>query len=547
MSKNIIYGEDSKNQLKWGVNKLANAVKVTLGPKGKNVVLDREYGSPQITKDGVTVAKDIVLADPVENIGARMVKDVASRTNDLAGDGTTTATVLAQSIFNTGLKNIASGANQMDLKKGIEIATKSIVDELKKMARKVDYDNESIKQVATISANGDEEIGGYIATALARVKSDGVVTIEESTDANTIIENVEGMQFNRGYVSPYFVTNPEKMETEYLNPLIAIFKGRIVNVQDIIPILEKTSKAGKPLLIIAEEIGGDALSTMILNRIKAGLQVIAVRGPNFGDVMKEMMIDIGYVTGGHVFNPDSGDKLETATLDMLGTCTKVTVTKDTTTIIGGGGKIIKERIDQLKTLISESKNDYVTSTYKDRLAKLTNGISIIKVGGSSEVEMKEKKDRYIDALAATKAAVEEGIIPGGGVSLIRAAKNATYPNFILEDVLTGLNLVIKAVEEPHRIIVENAGVSGITGDVTINEIFKNTNINYGYDARNNTYGDMYELGIVDPVKVTRIALENAASIAGMLLTTECVVSDNKEELNNIQAMNSVSPNPQYRL
>lgn len=545
MSKQIIYGDDAKNQLKKGVDQLANAVKVTLGPKGKNVVLDREYQTPLITKDGVTVAKHIDLIDPIENIGARMVKDVANRTNELAGDGTTTATVLAQSIFETGLKNVASGANQMDLKKGIDSAVAAIVAELKRVSRSVSYNNEQIKQIATISANGDEQIGKYIADALAKVKDDGVVTIEESTGADTVIENVDGMQFERGYVSPYFVTNADKMEAEFIKPLVLIFKGRVVNMKELVPLLEKVNQSRRPLLIIAEEIGGDALSTMVLNRLKGGLQVVAVRGPSFGDNQREVMTDIGYVVGCSVVNPDQDEQLETVSLDELGSCEKVIVTENNTTIVGGSGKMVDERVDFLKTLISESDNDFVKGALKERLAKLTSGIAIIKVGGTSEVEMKEKKDRYIDALAATQAAIQEGIIPGGGVALLRAAENATYPIVENDDALIGITLVKNAVKEPHKVIVSNAGDEPA---VTINTIMTNENMNFGYNARTGEYGDMYKMGVVDPVKVTRVALENAGSIAGMLLTTECVVSEDPvESAKQMEGMGSMPVNPQFRM
>ena len=526
MAKEIKFNTEAREQLRQGVNALADAVKVTLGPKGRNVIIDKKFGAPHITKDGVSVAKEIDLEDNIENMGAQLVKEVASKTGDQAGDGTTTATVLAQVIVNTGLKNVAAGANPMDLKRGIDKAVEAVVADIKKRARKIGNAQEKIEQVATISANNDSAIGKMIAEAMEKVKKEGVITIEEAKGLDTTVKVVEGMQYDRGYLSPYFVTDTEKMETVYDNPFILIYDKKISNMKEFLPVLEKVVQTGRPLLIIAEDIDGEALATLVVNRLRGSLKIVAVKAPGFGDRRKEMLEDIAILTGGTVISEEKGYKLEDATLDMLGTSAKITVDKDNTTIVSGSGdkNQIKARVAQIKAQIEKTTSDYDREKLQERLAKLAGGVAVIYVGAASEVEMKEKKDRFDDALHATRAALEEGIIPGGGVGYIRAIaalKNLKGEN---EDENTGIQIIRRALEEPLRQIVENAGLEG---SVVVNKVMEMKG-DEGYNARTEKYEDLHKSGVIDPAKVARVALENAASIASMILTTECVLSEIKE-------------------
>ena len=526
MAKDIIFNMDARDGLKRGVDALANAVKVTLGPKGRNVVIEKSYGAPHITKDGVTVAKEIELSDAAENMGAQLVKEVASKTNDQAGDGTTTATVLAQAIVNTGLKNVTAGANPLDLKRGIDKAVAAVVKSIQDMAVKVDGSNEKIKHVATISANNDATIGGLIAEAMEKVKEEGVITVEDAKGINTYVDVVEGMQFDRGYISPYFVTNTEKMEAVYENPFILIYDKKISVMKDLLPVLEQTIQTGRALVIIAEDIDGEALATLVVNRLRGSLKVVAVKAPGFGDRRKEMLEDIAILTGGTVISEEKGYKLEDANLQMLGQADKVSINKDNTTIVNGHGdkESIAARAAQIKAQIATTTSDYDREKLQERLAKIAGGVAVIYVGAPSEVEMKEKKDRVEDALAATRAAIEEGIIPGGGVGYIRsieAIKNMKGEN---EDETTGICIIKRALEEPMRQIVENAGLEG---SVIVDRVKKGKK-DFGFNARTETYENLLETGVIDPAKVARVALENAASIAGMLLTTECVISNHKD-------------------
>ena len=527
MAKEIIFEIDARDRLKKGVDALANAVKATLGPKGRNVVIDKKFGAPQITKDGVTVAKEIELADAVENMGAQMVKEVASKTNDIAGDGTTTATVLAQAIINTGLKNVAAGANPMDLKRGIDKAVITVITELKKLSQEIGSDNDKIKQVATISANNDEAIGSLIAEAMKVVGNDGVITVEEAKGTETEVKTVEGMQFDRGYLSPYFVTNPEKMITELENPHILIYDKKISNMKDLLPILEPVAQSGNPLLIIAEDVDGEALATLVVNKIRGSLKIAAVKAPGFGDRRKAMLEDIAILTGGTMISEERGFKLENATLDMLGTCEKIEIDKDNTTVINGAGskEDILARTNQIKAQIETTTSDYDKEKLQERLAKLAGGVAVLYVGAASEVEMKEKKDRVDDALAATRAAVEEGIIPGGGIGYIRAAEALDEKSGLNEDENTGIKIVKRAIEEPLRAIIANAGGEG----AVIVQKVKEGEKDFGFNARTEKYENLFESGVIDPTKVSRIALENAASIASMMLTTECVIADEPGE------------------
>ncbi|WP_445749594.1 chaperonin GroEL [Polaribacter sp.] len=527
MAKDIKFDIEARDGLKRGVDALANAVKVTLGPKGRNVIISKSFGAPVVTKDGVSVAKEIELQDPLENMGAQMVKEVASKTNDLAGDGTTTATVLAQAIVKEGLKNVAAGANPMDLKRGIDKAVAAIVSDLEKQAQQVGNSSEKIKQVAAISANNDDVIGDLIAKAFSKVGKEGVITVEEAKGMDTYVDVVEGMQFDRGYLSPYFVTDADKMVADLDNPYILLFDKKISNLQEILPILEPVAQSGRPLLIIAEDVDGQALATLVVNKLRGGLKIAAVKAPGFGDRRKAMLEDIAILTGGTVISEERGFSLENATLDLLGTAETVTVDKDNTTIVNGSGNAenIKARVNQIKAQIETTTSDYDKEKLQERLAKLAGGVAVLYVGAASEVEMKEKKDRVDDALHATRAAVEEGIVAGGGVALVRAKKvleSLTTSNL---DETTGVQIVNKAIEAPLRTIVENAGGEG---SVVINKVLEGKK-NFGYDAKADAYVDMLEAGIIDPKKVTRIALENAASVAGMILTTECALIDIKED------------------
>lgn len=527
MSKEISFDIEARNALKAGVDALANAVKVTLGPKGRNVVIERKFGAPTITKDGVSVAKEIELKDPVQNMGAQMVKEVASKTADQAGDGTTTATVLAQAMITAGLKNVASGANPMDLKRGIDKAVLAVVGELKKVSREVGDDNSKIEQVATISANNDSAIGKLIAEAMAVVGNEGVITVEEAKGTETEVKTVEGMQFDRGYLSPYFVTNPEKMEAELENPYILIFDKKISNMKELLPVLEKTAQTGRPLLIIAEDVDGEALATLVVNKIRGSLKIAAVKAPGFGDRRKAMLQDIATLTGGTVISEETGLKLENTTLAELGTSEKVSIDKDNTTIVNGAGNKaeIASRVGQIKAQIESTTSDYDREKLQERLAKLAGGVAVLYVGAATEVEMKEKKDRVDDALHATRAAVEEGIIPGGGVAYIRAAgvlESLTGDN---EDETTGIWIVKRAIEEPLRQIISNAGGEGA---VIVQKVREGKG-DEGYNARTDKFENLFDAGVIDPTKVARVALENAASISGMLLTTECVINDVPEE------------------
>jgi chaperonin GroEL len=529
MAKEIYFDVEAREKLKKGVDALANAVKVTLGPKGRNVVIGKKFGAPHVTKDGVTVAKEIELKDPIENMGAQMVKEVASKTADIAGDGTTTATVLAQAIINAGMKNVAAGANPMDLKRGIDKAVKAVVSHLKSISKEVGSDNDKIKQIASISANNDESIGALIAQAMKVVGNDGVITVEEAKGTETEVKTVEGMQFDRGYLSPYFVTNAEKMITEMENPYILIYDKKISNMKELLPVLEPVVQSGRALLIIAEDLDGEALATLVVNRIRGSLKIAAVKAPGFGDRRKAMLEDIAILTGGQVISEERGMTLEGTTLDMLGTAEKIEIDKDNTTIINGSGQkeAIQARVTQIKAQIESSTSDYDKEKLQERLAKLAGGVAVLYVGAATEIEMKEKKDRVDDALAATRAAVEEGIVPGGGVALIRAIAALEDLRGINEDEDTGIAIVKRAVEEPLRQIVVN---SGLEGAVIVQKV-KEGSEDFGYNARTEEYQNLYEAGVIDPTKVTRIAIENASSIAAMLLTTECVIADEPEESN----------------
>lgn len=527
MAKDIKFDIEARDGLKRGVDALANAVKVTLGPKGRNVIIGKSFGGPNVTKDGVTVAKEIELKDALENMGAQMVKEVASKTNDLAGDGTTTATVLAQAIVKEGLKNVAAGANPMDLKRGIDKAVEAIVTDLGKQAKEVGSSSEKIKQVASISANNDEVIGDLIATAFGKVGKEGVITVEEAKGTDTYVDVVEGMQFDRGYLSPYFVTNPEKMNVELENPYILLYDKKVSSLKELLPVLEPVAQSGKPLLIIAEDVDGEALSTLVVNKLRGALKIAAVKAPGFGDRRKAMLEDIAILTGGTVIAEESGYTLENATLDMLGTAEKIAVDKDNTTIVNGAGNadLIKNRVNQIKGQMETTTSDYDREKLQERLAKLAGGVAVLYVGAASEVEMKEKKDRVDDALHATRAAVEEGIVAGGGVALLRAKSNLDKLKADNADEATGIQIVSRAVEAPLRTIVENAGLEG---SVVVAKVAEGKG-DFGYNAKTDEYVDMLKAGIIDPKKVTRVALENAASVAGMILTTECALVEIKEE------------------
>ncbi len=535
MAKEIKFDMEARDALKKGVDELANAVKVTLGPKGRNVIIEKKFGAPQITKDGVTVAKEIELACPYENMGAQLVKEVASKTNDKAGDGTTTATVLAQSIIGVGLKNVTAGANPMDLKRGIDKAVAKVVESIADQAEEVGSNMERIEHVAKISANGDESIGKLIAEAMQKVKKEGVITVEEAKGTDTTVEVVEGMQFDRGYISAYFVTDTEKMETQYENPYILIYDKKISVLKDLLPILEQVVQSGRALLIIAEDIDSEALATLVVNRLRGGLKVCAVKAPGFGDRRKAMLEDIAVLTGGTVITEEKGMKLEDAKMDMLGTAEKVTVDKDNTTIVKGHGdkKAIAARVNQIKAQIETTTSDYDKEKLQERLAKLAGGVAVLYVGAASEVEMKEKKDRVDDALHATRAAVEEGTVPGGGVAYIRAISALEGLKGENEDETTGIEIIKRAIEEPLRQIVDNAGKEGA---VVVQRVKEGKGA-FGYNARTDVYEDLGQAGVVDPAKVARIALENAASIAGMFLTTECVVAEKKEDNPAMPPMN----------
>ena len=527
MAKDIKFDIEARAALKAGVDALANAVKVTLGPKGRNVVIDRKFGAPSVTKDGVTVAKEIELKDPVQNMGAQMVKEVASKTADVAGDGTTTATVLAQALITEGMRNVASGANPMDLKRGMDKASAAIVAELKKMSKEVGSDNSLIEQVATISANNDKDIGALIAQAMKTVGNEGVITVEEAKGMETTVTIVEGMQFDRGYLSPYFVTNPEKMETELENPYILIHDKKVSNMKDLLPVLEQTAQSGRPLLIIAEDVDGEALATLVVNKIRGSLKIAAVKAPGFGDRRKAMLQDIAILTGGQVISEETGLKLENTSIDDLGSAEKITIDKDNTIIVNGAGtkKDITARVGQIKAQIESTTSDYDKEKLQERLAKLAGGVAVLYVGAATEVEMKEKKDRVDDALHATRAAVQEGIVPGGGTAYIRAASKLDKVECENADERTGISIVVRAVEEPLRQIVANAGGEGA---VIVNTVREGKG-DFGYNARTEEFVKLFAAGVIDPTKVSRVALENAVSISGMMLTTECVISDIEEE------------------
>ena len=527
MAKDIKFDIEARDGLKRGVDALANAVKVTLGPKGRNVIISKSFGAPTVTKDGVTVAKEIELEDALENMGAQMVKEVASKTNDLAGDGTTTATVLAQAIVKEGLKNVASGANPMDLKRGIDKAVKAIVDDLAKQSKEIGDSSEKIQQVAAISANNDDAIGELIARAFKKVGKEGVITVEEAKGTDTYVDVVEGMQFDRGYLSPYFVTNSDKMISELENPFILLYDKKISTMKDLLPILEPVAQSGKSLLIIAEDIDGEALATLVVNKLRGALRIAAVKAPGFGDRRKAMLEDIAILTGGTVIAEERGFTLENATIDMLGRAERVTIDKDNTTIVNGAGNSddIKARVGQIKAQIETTTSDYDKEKLQERLAKLAGGVAVLYVGAASEVEMKEKKDRVDDALHATRAAVEEGIVAGGGVALVRAKSALSKVKTINSDEFTGLQIVARSLEAPIRTIVENAGGEG---SVVVSKILDSKS-SYGFNAKTGTFVDMFKAGIIDPKKVTRVALENAASVAGMILTTECALVDIKTE------------------
>ncbi|MEO5673952.1 MAG: chaperonin GroEL [Chitinophagales bacterium] len=527
MSKIINYTTDARDRLKRGVDSLADAVKVTLGPKGRNVVIEKKYGAPVITKDGVTVAKEIELEDPIENMGAQMVKEVASKTADIAGDGTTTATVLAQAMITTGLKNVAAGANPMDLKRGMDKASEAVIQHLKSQSQNVGSDNQKIEQVASISANNDSTIGKLIAEAMGKVKKEGVITVEEAKGTETTVEVVEGMQFDRGYLSPYFVTNPEKMETELDHPYILIYDKKISQMKDLLPILEKVAQQGSPMLIISEEVEGEALATLVVNKIRGTIKVAAVKAPGFGDRRKEMLEDIAKLTGGTVISEEQGYKLENATLDYLGKADKILIDKDNTTVVNGAGKKeeITARVNQIKAQIETTTSDYDKEKLQERLAKLSGGVAVLYIGAASEVEMKEKKARVDDALHATRAAVEEGIVPGGGVAYIRALEALDKVKGLNDDEITGVNIIRRSLEEPLRIIAANAGAEG---SIVVQRV-REGKADFGYNARTDVYENLMAAGVIDPTKVTRVALENAVSIASMLLTTECVIVDKPKE------------------
>ena len=526
MAKQLFFNTSARDQLKKGVDSLADAVKVTLGPKGRNVIIDKKFGAPTITKDGVSVAKEIELEEPIENMGAQLVKEVASKTADNAGDGTTTATVLAQSIFGVGIKNVAAGANPMDLKRGIDKAVSAVVKQLQANSIEISTSKE-IAQVATVSANNDEEIGSMISDAMDKVGKDGVITVEEAKGTETEVKTVEGMQFDRGYLSPYFVTNTEKMEAELEQPYILIYDKKISSMKELLPVLEPVAQSGKPLVIISEDVDGEALATLVVNKIRGALKVAAVKAPGFGDRRKAMLEDIAILTGGTVISEERGFKLENATVDMLGRAEKINIDKDNTTIVNGSGdaNAIKGRISEIKAQIEKTTSDYDREKLQERLAKLSGGVAILYIGAATEVEMKEKKDRVDDALHATRAAVQEGVVVGGGVALVRASDALNDLKGLNEDEDTGINIIRQAIESPLRTIVSNAGGEP---SVVINKIRENSG-NYGYNARTDEYQDLFEAGVIDPTKVTRLALENAASIAALLLTTECVVADSKEE------------------
>jgi chaperonin GroEL len=527
MAKDIKFDIEARDGLKRGVDALANAVKVTLGPKGRNVIISKSFGAPTVTKDGVSVAKEVELKDALENMGAQMVKEVASKTNDLAGDGTTTATVLAQAIVKEGLKNVAAGANPMDLKRGIDKAVEAIVTDLGKQAKEVGSSTDKIKQVASISANNDEVIGDLIATAFGKVGKEGVITVEEAKGTDTYVDVVEGMQFDRGYLSPYFVTNTEKMEVELERPYILLYDKKVSSLKELLPILEPVAQSTKPLLIIAEDVDGEALSTLVVNKLRGALKIAAVKAPGFGDRRKAMLEDIAILTGGTVISEESGYNLENATLEMLGTSEKITIDKDNTTIVNGAGEaeLIKNRVNQIKAQMESTTSEYDREKLQERLAKLAGGVAVLYVGAASEVEMKEKKDRVDDALHATRAAVEEGIVAGGGVALLRAKAVLADIKADNADEATGIQIVARAIEAPLRTIVENAGLEG---SVVVAKVTEGKD-NFGYNAKTDEYVDMLAAGIIDPKKVTRVALENAASVSGMILTTECALIDIKEE------------------
>lgn len=528
MAKDIVFDREAREELHKGIDALANAVKVTLGPKGRNVIIDKKFGSPHITKDGVSVAREIELEDAIPNMGAQLVREVAAKTADLAGDGTTTATVLAQSIVTTGLKNVAAGANPMDLKRGIDKAVLEVVSNLKGRSQEVGNSIDKIRQVATISANNDPFIGEMIAEAMEKVKKEGVITIEEAKGLETTVNVVEGMQFDRGYLSPYFVTDTEKMEAVYEEPFILIYDKKISNMKEFLPVLEKVVQTGRPLLIIAEDLDGEALATLVVNRLRGSLKIVAVKAPGFGDRRKEMLEDIAILTGGTVISEEKGYKLEDTELDMLGSAAKITIDKDNTTIVSGSGDsdLIKSRVNQIKAQIETTTSDYDREKLQERLAKLAGGVAVIYVGAASEVEMKEKKDRFDDALHATRAAIEEGIIPGGGVAYIRAIEALDGMKGENDDETTGIQIIRRALEEPLRQIVENAGMEG---SVVVNKV-KELEGDHGFNARTEIFEDLKEAGVIDPTKVARVAIENAASIGSMILTTECVLAEIKEDM-----------------
>ena len=528
MAKDIIYGNEARLKIKEGVDKLANAVKVTLGPCGRNVVLEKKYGPSTITKDGISVAKEIELKDPVENIGAQLIKEVASKTNDGAGDGTTTATVLAQSIYNNSLKYVTSGANPVEIKKGIDLAVENVIAEIKNISKEIDNNSSDIEQVATISANNDSEIGKMIAEAMAKVGKDGVITVEEAKGTQTSVKVVEGMEFDRGYLSPYFVTNTEKMTVEMENPYILITDKKISALKELLPILESVTQSGKPLLIIAEDVDGEALTTLVVNRLRIGLKICAVKAPGFGDRKKEILQDIAIVTGGNVISEEQGRKLENITIEDLGKAEKINITKDNTVIVNGNGnkKEINDRANQIRSQIENTKSEYDKEKLQERLAKISGGVAVLYIGASTEVEMKEKKDRVDDALHATRAAVQEGIVPGGGVTLLRCSEKIINLKGENEDQKLGINIVYKSLFAPIKTILSNAGEENI--DVIINVILNNSG-DYGYNARLKKFENFFKTGVIDPAKVTRLAIENAASISGLLITSDCVISDIKEE------------------
>ena len=527
MAKEIKFNIQAREELKKGVDALADAVKVTLGPKGRNVIIEKKFGAPHITKDGVSVAKEVELEDKFQNMGAQLVKEVASKTGDDAGDGTTTATVLAQAIITTGLKNVAAGANQMDLKRGIDKAVAKVVEGIKAQAQEVGDDFDKIENVAKVSANNDEEIGRLIAEAMKKVKKEGVITVEEAKGTDTTVDIVEGMQFDRGYISPYFVTNTEKMECEMDSPFILLFDKKISNLKDMLPVLEATAQTGRPLLIIAEDVDNEALATLVVNRLRGSLKICAVKAPGFGDRRKEMLEDIAILTGGVVISEEKGLKLEGTTIDMLGRAEKISVNKENTTIVNGSGdkQAIADRVAQIKVQIETTKSQYDREKLQERLAKLAGGVAVLYIGAPSEVEMKEKKDRVDDALSATRAAVAEGIVPGGGTAYIRCVEALESLKGVNDDETTGIDIIRRAIEEPLRQIVHNAGLEG----AVIVQKVKDGEGDFGYNARTNKFENLFETGVIDPAKVTRVALENAASIAGMFLTTECVIAEKPEE------------------